>query len=357
MTDRARMRLLVAAVSIGLLQLLLQLHRPQHSLHQHHDDSPSPAAGAAAAAAAAADAYAAAAGPSSAPLVDVWILAGQSNMVGWNKADGQPMPQLCAPWPGEILAFNSTGEWVDAVPNVHTGIYDYPDQDSCGPDMAFARTLIQMGAARKVGLVPTAMGGTNLFQHWAPGGQLWSNMVGRTQAGMHQMAGRGRLRGMLWIQGEADGAGSMQQAFDYGSNFTAWLAATRSALSALHPQLPVLMVIMMIMATRQRDIALPQLLSALSALHPQLPVLMVIMATRQRSIAFPHIDIVAAQQRALQLPGLFKLEMTGFEFYPMDVGLPGGEAELVHLTKAGCAALGVAMGYLVASKDGLQCSS
>lgn len=97
--------------------------------------------------------------------------------------------------------------------------------------------------------------------------------------------------------------------------------------------------------------------SALSALHPQLPVLMVIMATRQRSIAFPHIDIVAAQQRALQLPGLFKLEMTGFEFYPMDVGLPGGEAELVHLTKAGCAALGVAMGYLVASKDGLQCSS
>ncbi|WIA19948.1 hypothetical protein OEZ85_005831 [Tetradesmus obliquus] len=324
MTDRARMRLLVAAVSIGLLQLLLQLHRPQHSLHQHHDDSPSPAAGAAAAAAAAADAYAAAAGPSSAPLVDVWILAGQSNMVGWNKADGQPMPQLCAPWPGEILAFNSTGEWVDAVPNVHTGIYDYPDQDSCGPDMAFARTLIQMGAARKVGLVPTAMGGTNLFQHWAPGGQLWSNMVGRTQAGMHQMAGRGRLRGMLWIQGEADGAGSMQQAFDYGSNFTAWLAATRSALSALHPQLPVLMVIM---------------------------------ATRQRSIAFPHIDIVAAQQRALQLPGLFKLEMTGFEFYPMDVGLPGGEAELVHLTKAGCAALGVAMGYLVASKDGLQCSS
>jgi hypothetical protein len=31
----------------------------------------------------------------------------------------------------------------------------------------------------------------------------------------------------LHLQGEADGAGSMQQAFDYGANFTAWLAATR----------------------------------------------------------------------------------------------------------------------------------
>jgi hypothetical protein len=76
---------------------------------------------------------------------------------------------------------------------------------------------------------------------------------------------------------------------------------------------------------------------------------MVIMATRQREVAFPHINIVASQQRALQLPWLLKLEMTGFEFYPVDVGVPGGEAQLVHLTKAGCAALGVALGYMVAS--------
>jgi hypothetical protein len=43
-----------------------------------------------------------------------------------------------------------TGEWVDAVPNVHTGVYGYPDQDSCGPAMAFARTLTQAGVASKV---------------------------------------------------------------------------------------------------------------------------------------------------------------------------------------------------------------
>lgn len=36
------------------------------------------------------------------------------------------------------------------MPNVHVGVYGYADADSCGPDMAFARTLIQTGTARKV---------------------------------------------------------------------------------------------------------------------------------------------------------------------------------------------------------------
>jgi hypothetical protein len=42
--------------------------------------------------------------------VDVWVLAGQSNCVGTNQADGQDMPAAAAPWPGRILCFNSSGE-------------------------------------------------------------------------------------------------------------------------------------------------------------------------------------------------------------------------------------------------------
>jgi hypothetical protein len=48
--------------------------------------------------------------------------------------------------------------------------------------------------------VPTAMGGTNLYQHWTPGGQLWSIMVGRSQAAVQLLGERGRLRGLIWIQ-------------------------------------------------------------------------------------------------------------------------------------------------------------
>jgi len=45
-------------------------------------------------------------------IVDVWVLAGQSNCVGWNQADGQRMPAEAAPWEGRILSWNRTGEGV-----------------------------------------------------------------------------------------------------------------------------------------------------------------------------------------------------------------------------------------------------
>jgi hypothetical protein len=45
-------------------------------------------------------------------VVDVWVLAGQSNCVGTNFEDGQSMPAAAAPMPGEILCFDSSGRSV-----------------------------------------------------------------------------------------------------------------------------------------------------------------------------------------------------------------------------------------------------
>jgi hypothetical protein len=45
-------------------------------------------------------------------LVDVWVLAGQSNCVGTNFEDGQSMPAAAAPMPGQILCFDSSGRSV-----------------------------------------------------------------------------------------------------------------------------------------------------------------------------------------------------------------------------------------------------
>jgi hypothetical protein len=42
--------------------------------------------------------------------VDVWVLAGQSNCVGTNQADGQEMPAAAQPWPGKIFRFDAEGE-------------------------------------------------------------------------------------------------------------------------------------------------------------------------------------------------------------------------------------------------------
>jgi len=51
-----------------------------------------------------------------------------------------------------------------------------------------------------VGLIPTACGGTNLYDQWQVRRQLWSSMIWSVVGGIAALQGRGRLRGILWIQ-------------------------------------------------------------------------------------------------------------------------------------------------------------
>ncbi len=60
---------------------------------------------------------------------------------------------------------------------------------------------------RRVGLVPTAAGGTNLYSQWQPGGDLYTFMLAQTKAAMAAAPGA-RLRGMIWVQGESDADGN-----------------------------------------------------------------------------------------------------------------------------------------------------
>ncbi|KXZ52686.1 hypothetical protein GPECTOR_9g732 [Gonium pectorale] len=255
------------------------------------------------------------ASPAGGGIVDVWIVAGQSNAVGDNEADGIPMPAAAAPLPGRILAFDCGGVWMDAQPNTHTGVHGYSRGDSVGPDMAFARALLALGLSGRVGFVPTAKGATSLFADWRPGGggggaELYGAMIARTRAAMAAPmpgGGTGRLRGMIWVQGEADAeekAGPGPSAA-YGANLAAFIAAARKDLAAFHPQLPVLLGVMPL---RKRD-------------------------------CFPHLPAVRAAQLALTLPALVKVDLAGFEFFEEYGGFH------VHLTKDGACALGAAMAH------------
>ena len=47
--------------------------------------------------------------PPAGDQLSVWIIAGQSNGVGFNEGDGQPMPDAAAPDPGKILMFSAEG--------------------------------------------------------------------------------------------------------------------------------------------------------------------------------------------------------------------------------------------------------
>jgi hypothetical protein len=176
-------------------------------------------------------------------------------------------------------------------------------------------------------------------------------------------------------QGESD-AFSQETASAYAANFDAWLAATRHVLQAYCPCVPLLLhctpkfpaksLAHPICQSPQGesdafnldtasayaanfDTWLAATRHALQAYCPCVPSVMAVMATRQRQGAFPFIDIVAEQQRGLKVPHLLKVDMAGFEFYD------GGDGNLVHLTKAGCCALGGAMALEVAACSSTGC--
>lgn len=188
---------------------------------------------------------------------DLWILAGQSNMQGFPPPEGDgPQPlgvhsmRFCgfdwqrARQPLHALSTHDAGEFYmhfkPWLPERFISLFDTPGADgfpggvSCG--MYFADALKQATDV-PIGLIPCAVGGT-ILSEWAPGNaargepSLYAIMMRKVRA-----AG-GRVRGMLWYQGESDAADILQD--DYGERFEQFVRAVRSDLT--DPQLPILPV-------------------------------------------------------------------------------------------------------------------
>ena len=174
--------------------------------------------------------------------IDVWILAGQSNMEGVARLEG-----TLAPDP-RVHCLNSNGCWKMAEEPIHRDNRGFSDADlanpllrsriyGAGPGLAFGIAMAEF-TGRDVGLIPVARGGTKLEQ-WDPSGKadgtasLYGNMLHCAR-----LAG-GNLRGILWYQGEADAA-ALATAHTYAERLGAWIAAARSDLN--RPELPVVVV-------------------------------------------------------------------------------------------------------------------
>ncbi|KAK4802637.1 hypothetical protein SAY86_000840 [Trapa natans] len=140
----------------------------------------------------------------------IFILAGQSNMAGRGGVINDTSTGM-ATWDGIVppecrpnrsiirLAANLT--WVEAREPLHSDI-DAKKTNGVGPGMPFAHAVL--GAARPgfgaIGLVPCAVGGTKI-KEWERGTVLYDQLTRRAQAAMR---GGGRLRAVLWYQGESD---------------------------------------------------------------------------------------------------------------------------------------------------------
>lgn len=149
--------------------------------------------------------------------LNIFLLIGQSNMAGRGRLDEVPA------WRSPAVFMFREGNWQPAEEPLHT---DKPDIAGVGLGMSFAHDLATHPNLSPIGLVPCAVGGTPLSR-WMPGGDLYDQAVCVARAAL----ANGRLRGILWHQGEHD-ASHPEMAVTYGPRLATMLARLRLDLAA-----------------------------------------------------------------------------------------------------------------------------
>ncbi len=202
--------------------------------------------------------------PSSA--VDLVIVAGQSNAVGYDakpselpadKVDEQIMFWWrCGDPPPDQHDSTSGGLWARLQPqplgNPKTprggrqyGNFAQPE-GGFGPEIGLARTLAAKEKS-KLAIVKAAFSGTALKRDWNPadpgeGGSCYRSLIEETRAAITAAKQDGvqlRPRAFVWVQGESDA--NAEQSPHYADNLGAMLDALRRDIEA--PELPALIAV------------------------------------------------------------------------------------------------------------------
>ena len=173
--------------------------------------------------------------------VDVYLVAGQSNMTGQgvlaNLQSGQvPDPR---PWLYHSANLKSSAEpftWAPLRPASET-------REKFGPEVSFGNRMQERTRYRPVALIKHAFTATNLASDWNPGkdgndrahrGAQFQILVGTVDAGMKALREKGfdpTIRGMIWQQGESD-ADATEWAVGYAANLSHFIARVREQFQA-----------------------------------------------------------------------------------------------------------------------------
>jgi hypothetical protein len=159
--------------------------------------------------------------------LQLFLLAGQSNMAGRGVVEAQD--RVANP---RVLMLDRTLHWVPATDPVH---YDKPIA-GVGPGRSFALTLVARDPNVRIGLIPAAVGGSPISS-WEPGAldpatktHPYDDALTRARAAMRD----GRLRAILWHQGESDAHPGLSERYD--EKLRALIVRFRADLHA--PDLP-----------------------------------------------------------------------------------------------------------------------
>lgn len=159
----------------------------------------------------------------SAADVDVYILAGQSNMDGRGVAE--QLPEQLRSVQREVLIYyahpadpKKQGEEPtrsDAWQPVGAG-YSVPTRSrrielpskTFGPEVSFAHAMNKaQPKGNRLAILKVSRGGTNLKSDWSPTGYMYQGLVKEIDKSLKALADKGHaatVRGVLWHQGESD---------------------------------------------------------------------------------------------------------------------------------------------------------
>ncbi|WP_437291134.1 sialate O-acetylesterase [Sorangium sp. So ce406] len=205
--------------------------------------------------------------------VKVFVLAGQSNMVGFGVGADLPVELRSQPdiWydhfnpdarqGGPYAAATST-DWGPLEPKGEARRY--------GPEITFGRTIAAAYPEHRIAIVKVSQGGTNLVDHWGRGlppdpealykSQLYHALFGKLDSATYaddraleypeevtrldnalaRLESEGHdveIAALVWMQGENEAGWSA--AFRYGDALRAFIAAVRGDLGV--PDLPVVL--------------------------------------------------------------------------------------------------------------------
>lgn len=152
----------------------------------------------------------------------LYILMGQSNMAGRGKVEA--IDTLTHP---RVLMLNKEEHWLPAKDPMH---FDKPVAGA-GLGLTFGKILANENPAIRIGLIPTAVGGSSINSWFADSLYKQTNtypyddMIRRAKKAMET----GTLKGIIWHQGESD-SNSDQAISAYSEKFEAMVTALKTDL-------------------------------------------------------------------------------------------------------------------------------
>ncbi len=171
--------------------------------------------------------------PAGTNRLDLYLLLGQSNMKGRGTMPEDPLND-----PRFVMMHLKDDQWYHARHPLHlTGdakTFAGADNAGVGAGLSFAQAIAAADPTARIGLIPCAVGGTSI-RRWQKGADLYENAIRRAKLALEQTRGAGgNIRGVLWLQGEADSRpGTIET---YPADLTALVDALRADLNL--PALP-----------------------------------------------------------------------------------------------------------------------